>query len=139
MSSPQWFKTMDFTNYTPVVLTNTDIGKRFVLVNGNIKQIGTFNKFSPDKNRAYFTFDGKSSPISVSIDPNGGYKVYSIDNISKMGTYPLTNLPPELQQNIAGFYGGRISRRIKRKSRKSRKSNKSNKRKSRQSKKRQYK
>jgi hypothetical protein len=139
MSPTQWCKTMDLTNYTPIILTNKDIGKRFVLVNGNIKQIGTFNKFSPDKNRAYFTFDGKSSPISVSIDPNGGYKVYSIDNISKMGTYPLTNLPPELQQNIAGFYGGRKSRRIKIKSRKSNKSNKSNKRKSRQSKKRQYK
>ena len=99
-------KTIDLTSYAPIILTNDDIGKRFVLVNGNIRQIGTFNRFSPDQNRAYFTFDGKTSPISVDIDPLTGYKVYSIDQISLSGTSSLTNLLPDLQNNIAGYYGG---------------------------------
>ena len=106
MASKQWFKTIDLTSYAPIILTNDDIGKRFILVNGNIRQIGTFNRFSPDQNRAYFTFDGKTSPISVDIDPLTGYKVYSIDQISLSATSALTNLPPELQNNIAGYYGG---------------------------------
>jgi hypothetical protein len=132
MAPRDFFKTTDFSNFTPVTLTPQDMGKRFILVNGNIRQIGTFNKFSPDLNRVYFTFDGKSSPISVSVDPLNGYKVYSVDNISQLETSTLTNLPPDLQQNIAGYYGGkrvkrksRRSKRTKRKSKKSRKTRKS--------------
>jgi hypothetical protein len=132
----KWYKTIDLTSYAPNTLNNNDIGKRFILVNGNIRQIGTFNRFSPDPNRAYFTFDGKSSPISVDINPLTGYKVYSIDQISLSGTSALTNMPSDIQNNIAGYYGGakRKSRKtVKRKSRKTvkRKSRKTVKRKSR--------
>ena len=127
MASKQWYKTIDLTSYAPISLNNNDIGKRFILVNGNIRQIGTFNRFSPDPNRAYITFDSKTSPISVDINPLTGYKVYSIDQISLSGTSALTNLPPDIQNNIAGYYGGakRKSRKtVKRKSKKSRKSRK---------------
>ena len=142
MSSPSWNKTIDLSSYTPVTLTNDDIGKRFILADGNIRQIGTFNRFSPDQKRAYFTYDGKTSPISVNIDPLTGYKVYSIDQISLSGTSALTNLPTDLQKNIATYYGGKRVKRVKRtkstfrknrvksvkrKSRKSRRSRKSRK------------
>ena len=125
--SSKWYKTIDLTSYTPITLNNNDIGKRFILVNGNIRQLGTFNRFTPDINRAYFTFDGKTSPISVDINPLTGYKVYSIDQISLSGSSALTNLPPDIQNNIAGYYGGAKSKsgaksfnavRVKRKSRK---------------------
>jgi len=109
---PQWYKTMDFTELPPTILTNNERGKRFILVNGNNRQIGRFNRFSPDNNRAYFTLEGKTTPISVSLDPLTGYKVYSLDKISKFGTYPLTPLPTSIQKNIAEYYGG-ITKRTK--------------------------
>jgi len=107
---------MDLTELPPTILTNNERGKRFILADGNRRQIGKFVRLTPDNNRAYFIFDGKSSPISVDINALTGYKVYSIDKISKLGTYPLTPLPPDIRKNIAEYYGGR------RKSRKTTKS-----------------
>jgi hypothetical protein len=138
MTSPQWYKTMDLTELTPITLTNDESGKRFILADGNRRQIGKFVRLTPDNNRAYFIFDGKSSPISVDINALTGYKVYSIDKISKLGTYPLTPLPSDIQKNIAEYYGGRRksrkttkkakkTKRIKRTKRKSKKSRKSRK------------
>jgi len=132
MAKP-WYKTIDLSEYTPITLTEQDRGRRFLLAdNEGRRQIGMFSSFSPDPNRVYFRFDGKpNNPISVSIAPNA-YRVYSINNISKDGTYPLTQLSTDLQKNIAGYYGGakrksRKSKRTKRKSKKSRKSRKSRK------------
>jgi len=137
MANPQWYKTIDLSEYTPITLTEQDRGRRFILAdNQGRRQIGTFSSFSPDTNRVYFRYDGKpNNPISVSIAPGNGYRVYSINNISKDGTYPLTQLSTDLQKNIAGYYGGakrksRKSKRskriktVKRKSKKSRKSRK---------------
>ena len=119
MASKPWFQTIDLNSYTPITLTEEDRGRRFILAEGNRRQIGTFSSFSPDNNRAYFRFDGKpNQPFSVSIDPLNGYRVYSIDTISKLGTYPLTPLPSDIQKNIAGYYGGIIKKKKARKSKK---------------------
>jgi hypothetical protein len=128
MANPEWYKTINLSEFTPITLTEQDRGRRFLLANGNIRKIGTFSRFSPDNNRAYFIFNDKpNQPFSVSINPLNGYKVYTFEHISKMGTYPLTTLSTELQKNIAGYYGGKRTKRVKKSKRTKRKSRKSRK------------
>ena len=47
MSSPSWYKNIDLNSYTPITLTEADRGRRFILDDGNRRQIGTFSSFSP--------------------------------------------------------------------------------------------